>query len=244
MTSTALPPDLPEVVERHGRVVAAGDQDAVLADFRSDRLALLVASASLPDNLVSSEVVGLEPEGGGFFRAFIRYTAADGAQITLRSRWVRTEDGWRVHHVRNVPASPPRPGIAGPAPADLDRPHWEGLLVGELRIQRCVACGTWIWAPRAMCPSCHGMDFAWPAVDPVGSVYSWTRTWQPFAPDVSGHLPYLVVLVELPAAGGRRVLGLASEGDVDEVAIGQPATGVFEAPPDDDGWPLLRWRLS
>jgi uncharacterized protein len=247
VAAETVPPDLPAVVERHGRVVAAGDQQAILGDFRDDRIGQLVASASLPDDLVASELLSLEPQDDGLYAAHIRYTAADGRETVLRSRWIHLPEGWRVTQVRNVPPTPPRLAAEGPAGDGLDTPHWEGLRAGELRLQRCSGCSSWIWAPRPMCPSCHGMDFDWPAVEPVGTVFSWTRTWQPFAPEVSGHLPYLVLLVELPDAGRRRVLGVAAGGDVEDgggVAIGRQVKGEIEAPSDEGRWPLVRWRLT
>jgi hypothetical protein len=92
-----------------------------------------------------------------------------------------------------------------------------------------------------MCPNCYSTDLRWPAVAPAGTVYSWTRTWQPFTPELSGHLPYVVVLVELPEAGGRRVLGVLRDSDAATVRIGQPVKGDFDEPADGQGWPLLRW---
>jgi hypothetical protein len=243
VTRRAVPEDLPATVERHGEVVAANDQEATLADFRSDRIGQLVGSASLPPDLVSSEVLDIAPDDDGLFSAWIRYTAASGAQTTLRSRWIRLDEGWRVTSVRNVPETPPRTGAEGPDASEVDRPYWEGLAAGELRVQQCGSCGTFIWAPRVLCPSCHDEDLRWPAVEPRGTVYSWTRTWQPFHPSLSGHLPFVVVLAEIPSAGGRRLLGALAEGDRDDVAVGRAVEAVIE-PPEGDGWPVLRWQLA
>src|SRR5437762_214494 len=107
-----------------------------------------------------------------------RYTADDGSATVLRSRWVRLDEGWRVTQVRNIPATPPVMPSAGPREDGLDTPHWEGLREGEVRVQRCARCGHWIWAPQPVCPRCHGFELSWPAVEPAGTVYSWTRTWQ------------------------------------------------------------------
>ena len=81
-------------------------------------------------------------------------------------------------------------------------------------------------------------------VDPVGTIYSWTRTWQPFAPESTGHLPYVVVLVTLPAAGDRRVLGVLADADGVTPEIGAPVRGQIEQPPDEQHWPLVRWHLE
>jgi uncharacterized OB-fold protein len=239
-----VPPELIEIVRRHGQVVAAGDNDATLADFRPDRTGQLIGSARLPGHLTGSELLRLEAEPDGLIAAFIRYTAADGSQTVLRSRWVRLPVGWRVSQVRNVPETPPVMAAAGPGDDRLDAPHWEGLRAGEVRVQRCAGCGLWIWAPRPLCPRCHSFDLRWAAVEPAGTVYSWTRTWQPFSPELSGHVPFTVVLAELPAAGGRRLLGVLRGGDGADVRIGQAVTGEIDPPADPSGWPTLRWRLA
>ncbi|NMO91572.1 Zn-ribbon domain-containing OB-fold protein [Actinomycetospora sp. TBRC 11914] len=246
VTDTTIPDDLPGAVERHGRIVAANDQKAILADFRSDRIGQLVGSASLPPDLVSSEVLDLVRDPDGLFSAWIRYTAASGVRTVLRSRWIHADGGWRVNSVRNVPATPPRTGTEGPDTSEVDRPFWEGLAAGELRVQQCASCGTFVWSPRVLCPSCHGDDLRWPAVEPRGTVYSWTRTWQPFHPSLAGHLPFVVVLAEIPSAGGRRLLGVLDTGDTTDgadIAVGRPVEAVIDRP-DGEGWPVLRWRLA
>lgn len=239
-----VPPVLAEVVERHGRSVAAGDDTAVLGDFRPDRVGQLLASARPPERMDSSEVLSLEPGPGTLYTAHIRYRGAGGDEAVFRSRWIEIDGGWRVTQVRNVPDTPPRTPFEHPSDDGLDAPHWAGLAMGELRIQHCTRCDEWIWSPRPICPSCHHERLDWPAVEPVGTVYSWTRTWQPFHPSVTGHLPYVVVNVELPAAGHRRVVGVLLDGDRADIRIGQQLKAEFEDPADPAGYPLLRWRLS
>ena len=239
-----VPADLVAIAERHGQVVATGDNEATLADFRPDRTGQLIGSARLPARLVSSRLLCLEAEPDGLVAAFIRYTADDGSQTVLRSRWIKLAEGWRVTQVRNVPDTPPVIAAAGPRVDGLDRPHWEGLRSGEVRVQRCARCGHWIWAPQPICPRCHSFDLTWPAVEPAGTVYSWTRTWQPFTAELSGHLPFVVVLAELPAVGGRRLLGVLRDGDGADVRIGQPVRGEIDPAPSPGAWPVLRWRLA
>ena len=116
--------------------------------------------------------------------------------------------------------------------------------LGRLLLQRCRACDGWIWSPRPICPACHSFDLDWQPVEPVGTVYSWTRTWQPFTRESTGHLPYVVVLVELTTAGRRRVLGVLSHADGVTPRIGAAVRGHIEAPPDEEHWPLIRWELE
>lgn len=244
MTET-IPADLASTAEAHGKAVAAGDNDTVLADFLPDRIGQLIASADVPTRLKGAQVRSLtevEPER---YDAIIRYTKLDDNWFELRSRWVRFTDGsWRVASVRNIPETPPWIGLTGPSPDGLDAEHWEGLRAGKLLVQRCRKCSTWVWSPRPICPACHSFDLSFDPVEPVGTIYSWTRTWQAFTPDATGHVPYLVVLAELPAAGNRRILGVLANADGLTPRIGTAVRGTIEQPPDDAYWPLVRWHLD
>jgi uncharacterized OB-fold protein len=241
----SIPADLSDTVKAHGEAVAAGDNHTVLADFMPDRIGQLVASADVPSELKGADVRAITAVGDGCYDATIRYTRPDGSWFELRSRWSRfSDDSWRVLSVRNIPETPPWMDLTGPSPDGLDRPHWEGLRTGHLLLQRCRDCRTWVWSPLPICPGCHSFDMGWEPVEPMGTIYSWTRTWQPFAPESTGHLPYVVVLVELPAADGRRVMGILAHADGITPRIGAPVHGEIEQPPDDAHWPLVRWHLS
>lgn len=245
LSSAAVPADLVSVVEAHGKAVAAGDNAAVLADFLPDRVGQLIAAPSIATPLREAQVRSITPVGDGRFDAVIRYTKPDGVWFELRSRWVAFDDGgWRVFSVRNIPETPPWIAVDVPSADGLDAPHWDGLRAGHLMLQRCAHCAEWIWAPRPICPRCHSFDLSWEAVEKSGRIYSWTRTWQCFSPEASGHLPYVAVLVELPGAGGRRVLGVLDEPDSVTPVVGQPVVGSIQQPPDDRHWPVLRWKLG
>jgi uncharacterized OB-fold protein len=239
---TDVPAELHAAVEAHGKAVAAGDNSAVLADFMTDRIGQLIASADVSADVTAAEVRGITAVAGGFFDAVIRYTRADNSWFELRSRWIEYDRRWRVFSVRNIPDTPPWVDQTGPSADGLDTDHWDGLRAGKLMLQRCRDCGTWVWAPRPICPSCHSFEMGWEEVDPVGTVYSWTRTWQPFTAEATGHLPYVVVLVELPAAGHCRVMGVLAHADGRTVRIGDRVRGEIEQPSGDGHWPLLRWH--
>jgi uncharacterized protein len=244
-TETSVPTELISTVAAHGDSVAAGDDPAVLADFLPDRVGQLILSAAVPTPLKGAEVRSIADAGDGYFDAVIRYTEPDDSWFELRSRWVLFDDGtWRTVSVRNIPDTPPWMDLTGPSADGLDTPHWLGLRTGTLLLQRCCDCRAWVWSPRPICPACHSFEMGWETVDPVGTIYSWTRTWQPFTKESTGHLPYVVVLVELPGAGGRRVLGVLVDADGITPVIGSAVHGRIEQPPDDEHWPLLRWHLE
>lgn len=131
----------------------------------------------------------------------------------------------------------------GPAADGHDQPYWDGLCRQELRLQRCADCQWWIWGPQQICPNCYGFNLDWQQVEPVGRVYSWSRSWYPYIDELADRLPYVTVLVELDQAQGRRVLGMFSAGATDTPSIGDRVRGFFER---EDGatWPLLRWQRA
>ena len=123
-------------------------------------------------------------------------------------------------------------------------PYWRALGESEFAQPRCAACKRWYWPARFRCAECGSFDQEWVPVEPRGTVYSWTRTWYPFSAARAGDLPYVVVLAEVPAAGGARVLGVLT-GPEDELAIGAPVAGAIEPPSErSQGLPTIVWRLE
>jgi uncharacterized OB-fold protein len=139
------------------------------------------------------------------------------------------------------------PGLPIPVPeADgLSAPYWSGLRENRLRVQRCAGCGTWQFGPEWICHRCHRFDPDWIEVAPRGRIYSWERVWHPVHPCLKGHGPYLVVLVELPQAGGVRMLGNLLGDAMQEVEIGAEVEGVFEHHPQaEPPFTLMQWRRA
>jgi uncharacterized OB-fold protein len=126
----------------------------------------------------------------------------------------------------------------------LSAPHWAGLREGELRIQCCNACKTWRWGPEWICHACHSFDTDWKAVEPEGTIFSWTRVWHPTHPVLKNHGPYIVVVVELPHAGKVRVIGNLLGDPQQPVKIGAKVKGVFERHDKaDPAYALLHWQV-
>lgn len=121
-------------------------------------------------------------------------------------------------------------GLPIPVPEGdgLSAPFWNGLRENRVMVQHCAACGTWQHGAEWICHHCHAMDPAWEAVTPRGRIYSWERVWHPAHDCLNGYGPYLVVLVELPQAGGIRMLGNLLGDPMQEVVIGAEVQGVFE----------------
>lgn len=137
------------------------------------------------------------------------------------------------------------PGLPAPCPESdgVSAAYWAGLREGVLRVQRCPSCLAWQFGPEWICHACLRLDPDWVDVEPVGRIYSWERVWHPAHPALKQHGPYLAVLVELPHAGGIRMVGNLLGDPLQEVRIGAEVVGVFEhheqaVPP----YSLLQWR--
>jgi uncharacterized OB-fold protein len=83
------------------------------------------------------------------------------------------------------------------------------------------------------------------AVEPVGRIYSWERVWHPVHPALVAALPYVILLVELPEAGGIRMVGNLVGDARGEVRIGARVRAVFEDHDDvDPPYTLVQWRIE
>ena len=141
-----------------------------------------------------------------------------------------------------LPRGLPRPV---PEPDGLSAPYWEGTRRRELRVQRCRACRGWQWGPEWICHACLSFDLGWETVESRGTIYSWERVWHPVHPALKETGPYLVVLVELPHAGGIRMVGNLLGDPHQRVRVGAPVVAAFE--PHDDAEPpytLVHWRSA
>jgi uncharacterized protein len=140
-----------------------------------------------------------------------------------------------------------RPGLPVPVPAPdgLDAPFWQGLRDERLVLQRCSACRGWQWGPEWVCHRCRSFDVAYDETEPTGVIYSHQRIWHPVHPALAEQGPYIVVLVELPHAGGVRMVGNLLGDPRQELIIGTPVHGVFEHHDDaDPPFTLLQWAAD
>ena len=72
-------------------------------------------------------------------------------------------------------------------------PFYEAAKRGELRFQKCTACGTFRHYPRPVCPLCLSRDSTWELSTGRGTVYTWTIVRGPTLPAFEHKLPYNVV---------------------------------------------------
>jgi uncharacterized OB-fold protein len=103
--------------------------------------------------------------------------------------------------------------------------YWRYAAESELRLPKCGECGEWAWYPRHRCGRCHSVVTAWVPVDPVGTLFTWTRIHYPYLPELKSFLPITIGLIQLRA--GPRVIGWLRK--VDKIEIGMAMRGRFEA---------------
>ena len=129
-------------------------------------------------------------------------------------------------------------------PDGLSAPYWAALRQNRLLVQRCSHCQSWQFGPEWLCHRCHAFDPAWAEVEARGRIFSWERVWHPSHAALRHHGPYLAVLVELPHAGGVRMVGNLLGDPMQAVVIGADVEGVFEHHSErSPAYSLLQWRV-
>jgi uncharacterized protein len=84
--------------------------------------------------------------------------------------------------------------------------HYRGLLRGELLINKCGACGHWIYPHRPLCPRCLSWDVKPTQVSGAGKVFMFTLIQQERDPDNRLREPLIAAAVELAEQSGLRYL--------------------------------------
>lgn len=124
-------------------------------------------------------------------------------------------------------------------PGALDAPFWEATRREELRIQRCTDCGRFQWGPEHICHHCHSFALEFARVEPTGRIFSWERVWHPAKPELSDHVPFVIVLVELDGTPGIHLIGNLAGDQEATVEIGTPVRARFE---HHDDYTLVQWE--
>lgn len=119
---------------------------------------------------------------------------------------------------------------------------WDGTKAGELRIQRCNACGTKRFPPGPACQGCEAYDQGYEVAAGTGTVYSYVVHRHPPVP--GKELPIVIALVDLDE--GVRMVGevvdaVTGAGDAD-IEIGMPLRVDFRKVDDDLTLPV--WRTA
>ena len=123
-----------------------------------------------------------------------------------------------------------------------DGRYWEALANGQLELPRCAQCESWRWPAPFRCGECGSTRMDWMTIEPEGKIYTWTRVWHRFGGTETFSLPFIAVLVELPAAGGIRLLGRLDQAAC-EPRIDQPVIGyMVQTEAFGRSIPAWRWK--
>jgi uncharacterized protein len=89
-----------------------------------------------------------------------------------------------------------------PTPTPETAHFWDGCKAGELRLQRCIACGDSYFPPRPFCPACGSRDVQAYRASGKAILYSYVINHRP-RPDM-GTAPHSIAVVAL--AEGPRMM--------------------------------------
>jgi uncharacterized OB-fold protein len=120
-------------------------------------------------------------------------------------------------------------------PIDVDNlEHYRGLLSRRLLVNRCAACGAWIYPHRPMCPRCWSWDVAPTPVSGDGSVFMFTVIQQERDPRAQHGEPTVVAAIELAEQAGLRYLSRIVNCPLDALELDMPVRLVWI---EDNGRP-------
>lgn len=98
------------------------------------------------------------------------------------------------------------------AATGAEKTYFDFLGSGVWKMQRCQACGKWVFYPREYCPHCQSPRLQWLSPSGLGTVYSMSKV-----ASKDGNGP-LIVLVDLDE--GVRIMGGADDVSDEGWAIG------------------------
>ncbi len=128
--------------------------------------------------------------------------------------------------------------IPRPDPSGADAEFWSALRDGELRFERCAACGTLRHPPRPVCAHCGSRATEWVTSAGSGEVWSFTVIHAPTLPAFIDQVPYGAVVVRLDE--GVFVVSNLLDCPVDELTVGDRVELVPTRVDDELTLPLFR----
>ncbi|HLK86911.1 MAG TPA: Zn-ribbon domain-containing OB-fold protein [Candidatus Binataceae bacterium] len=110
-----------------------------------------------------------------------------------------------------------------PKPTPTSQPFWDAARRHQLSLQRCAACGKFIYYPRERCPHCFSDKLGWESVSGRGKVYSYTVVRR--ASSRAFAEPYVLAIVELDE-GPRMTTNIVAAPE--RVKVGMPVAVHFD----------------
>lgn len=125
-----------------------------------------------------------------------------------------------------------------PPVMERNRPWIEGARAGELRVQKCAACGHHQFPPYTRCQNCLSTDITWVPVSGRGKVWSWIVMHQRYFAGFASELPYNVAIVQLDE-GPWLMTNLVGV-EKDQIRCDMPVEVVFERATDEITLPKFK----
>jgi uncharacterized protein len=132
----------------------------------------------------------------------------------------------------------PQTGPLPHASSQVSFPFWQGCRSGELRYQRCEACGLSNFPPTEHCRQCLSAELRWKRSGGVGEVYSWTVVHRPVTAEFEP--PYAPAIITLDEGYQMltNIVGVAP----DDLSIGMRVQVQFHAVGPDVTLPYFTGR--
>ena len=118
-----------------------------------------------------------------------------------------------------------------PRPTPTSEPFWNGLNEGEIRLQRCADCESWVFYPRTNCSTCLSSSLEWQTVSGEATLYTFTVARQPTSAHFAGDVPQKLAVVEL--LEGVRMTTTLVNVDESDIEIGMRLKPCFDKVAED-----------
>jgi uncharacterized protein len=122
-----------------------------------------------------------------------------------------------------------------PVPDEASAPFFAGAARGELMLQRCGSCRTFMWPVKPRCVECFSGEVEWAPASGRATLYSFAVVHQRYP---GFDEPYVVATVETPE--GVRFNTSIAGADPGDLEIGMALEVVFESVADDVVVPKFR----
>ncbi|GII31767.1 bifunctional MaoC family dehydratase N-terminal/OB-fold nucleic acid binding domain-containing protein [Planotetraspora mira] len=168
-----------------------------------------------------------------------RTALGEGYFVTWNVTWYSGDEPvaemmFRLLKFRPIEKVSREPYPLTPAVNGDTRFFWDGVRQGELRIQKCGACGELRHPPGPVCPSCRSAERTHIVAGGTGTVYSYVVHHHPAVP--GRETPFVVAVVELPE--GVRMVGNIVQYPIEDVYVGMPVRVTYQEMDDELTLPM------
>ena len=133
-----------------------------------------------------------------------------------------------------------KPAKPLPVINDRNRPFWDGAKAGELRMQRCTACGHIRFPISPVCSVCLSDQTEWTSLSGRGEVFAKLVYHRAFNPAWADDVPYNVALIQLEE--GPRMYSNVVGTPNDAFKVGDPVEVVFDPVTEEISVPRFKIR--